>query len=134
MVNTQEKLNKVIISRKNNQMREDIDRLFTTKRPLYDSSGETSLWQAVIIQAAMDIFSDSKCPKAKRAKKDAIAWFNRKNDDFLSVCSFAGLDPDFVIRGLKRAMNRFKKKTLLECLHSVDSGPKRKSSQKVYQV
>lgn len=117
-------------SRIDKQMREDVNRLFLTKRSLYESSGETSLWQSVLIQAALDIFSHSKCSKAIRAKSQAIEWFSKNNEDFLYVCSFANLDPDFVIRGMKKAVHRYKRKPISQHLGSIDRDPESKSLQK----
>lgn len=118
-----EKALKEINSLKSKQMRHNVDIMFSHYRPSYDSSGETSLWQSVIIQAALDIFSESKCPKAKRAKTQAIAWFNKTNEDFVTICSFAELDPDFVVRGMKKALHRLKKNKTLGCSVSLDQDP-----------
>jgi hypothetical protein len=111
------------ITPEDNQMRKNIDIMFTRYRLPYDSSGEKALWQSVIIQAALDIFSNSKCPKAIRAKKQALSWFKKSNADFVLVCSFAELDPDYVVRSMKRALHHFQKKKAFGCQHSLDQDP-----------
>jgi uncharacterized protein (UPF0147 family) len=96
-------------SRETNQMRQYLHTVFAKHSVPREINGEKALWQAVVVQAVMDILSNAKCPKVRRAKKQALNWLKKSNEDFLMVCSFAGFDPDFVIRGMKRALYRTNK-------------------------
>ena len=62
---------------------------------------EQTLWQSVVVKAALDATSNP-LPNTKDytyqdlAKKQADAWFRKGGSDFKEVCSLAGLDPDFI--------------------------------------
>ena len=58
--------------------------------------GEIALWKAVILQAMVDLQSISKKKIANTFRIKALMWFNLKNEDFLTVCNYAGLDPKYV--------------------------------------
>lgn len=60
--------------------------------------GHRALWRAVITQALMDAGSNSNKVEYRKEKARAIAWLNGDTEDFLEVCSMAGLDPDYVKR------------------------------------
>src|SRR5947208_1331494 len=66
--------------------------------------GETSLWVAVITQAMMDALSRCNNAEATYHKHEAIHWLTGNSRDFITVCLFAGLDPDYVRRKSKRAL------------------------------
>lgn len=66
--------------------------------------GETSLWRAVITQAMMDALSRAGNAEAAHHKHEAINWLTGNGRDFVMVCLFAGLDPDYVRRKAKRAL------------------------------
>lgn len=59
---------------------------------------EVALWRAVILQSILDRLTQSKRGSDIRARKNAKNWMNIKNEDFLAVCAFAQLEPDFVLR------------------------------------
>ncbi len=58
--------------------------------------GEIALWKAVILQALIDLQSNSKKKIANTYRIKALMWFNLKNKEFLQVCNWAGLDPLYV--------------------------------------
>lgn len=64
-------------------------------------SGEIALWKAVILQAAVDLKSNSKKKIANTYRIKALMWFSLKNKDFLQVCNWAGLDPKYVYKKIK---------------------------------
>ncbi|MDR2777153.1 MAG: hypothetical protein LBB24_00025 [Rickettsiales bacterium] len=57
---------------------------------------EQSLWKAVVLQAFIDLKNNSRKKIANTHRVKAILWFNLNNRDFLTVCNFANLDPDYV--------------------------------------
>ena len=57
---------------------------------------EIALWKAVILQALVDLQSNSKKKIANTYRIKALMWFNLKNEEFLTVCNYAGLDPKYV--------------------------------------
>lgn len=58
--------------------------------------GEIALWKAVILQAFIDLQSNSKKKIANTYRIKALMWFNLKNEDFITTCNYAGLDPKYV--------------------------------------
>lgn len=74
-----------------------------------DLLGEKALWQSVLMQAALDATSNPQTVKERIERAKTIAWFSMRNDDFLLVCSFADLSPEFVISGIKSAIQKNKK-------------------------
>lgn len=58
--------------------------------------GEIALWKAVILQALVDLQSNSKKKIANTYRIKALMWFNLKNEDFITTCNYAGLDPKYV--------------------------------------
>lgn len=57
---------------------------------------EIALWRAVILQCFVDLQNNSKKKIANTYRIKALMWFNLKNPDFLTVCDYAGLDPNYV--------------------------------------
>ena len=57
---------------------------------------EIALWKAVILQALIDLQSNSKKKIANTYRIKALMWFNLKNEDFIKTCNYAGLDPKYV--------------------------------------
>ncbi|PIR39343.1 MAG: hypothetical protein COV35_02165 [Alphaproteobacteria bacterium CG11_big_fil_rev_8_21_14_0_20_39_49] len=74
-----------------------------------DLTGEIALWQSVVMQAVIDSISKPKDIKAKIERAKTISWFSHNNEDFILVCSFAELSPDFVIQGLRKILKKNKK-------------------------
>lgn len=60
--------------------------------------GEIALWKSVIMQALVDISSKSNKKMAKVYRLKSGKWLNSRNQDFLRVCSYAELDPDYVLQ------------------------------------
>lgn len=52
---------------------------------------EQSLWRSVIDNALRDMASRDKV-----AAEEARMWFEEDNEDFITVCEYAGLDPVYV--------------------------------------
>ena len=60
--------------------------------------GEFALWRSVILQAFMDLAGNSKRTEDIVAKRKALLWFSMFNQDFLTICDYANLDPAFVYK------------------------------------
>lgn len=93
--------------------------------PLQDNSGykvspEILLWRSVIVRTILDSMGvdiHAWGYARKRIIEDSIAWFNNNNEDFILVCDYADLEPDFVLRlkkkiESKKAIDAFKNKNL----------------------
>jgi hypothetical protein len=65
---------------------------------------EVSLWRAVILQSILDRLTQSTRGEDIMARKNAKNWMNIKNDEFRTVCEFAQLEADFVIRKAEIAL------------------------------
>ena len=65
-------------------------------------SPEIALWKAVILQAFVDLQNNSKKKIANTYRIRSLFWFNLKNKEFLDVCNFAGLDPNYVVSKAKK--------------------------------
>lgn len=65
---------------------------------------EIGLWKAVIMQSVLDIMSNSSRASDVLAKKVAIDWLNLKNENFLKVCGYADLNPEWVLKKIKYAL------------------------------
>ena len=70
----------------------------------YHVRGEMALWVAVITQAMMDALSRSDNSEARYNKHEAINWLTGNSRNFITVCHYAGLDPDYVRKKAKRAL------------------------------
>ena len=57
-----------------------------------------SLWRAVILQALLDIKSNSNNDMTNVNKAKAILWINLNKKDFLDVCHRAELSPEKVYK------------------------------------
>ena len=73
---------------------------------------ETGLWRAVIMQALLDMRSQSNKPEAKRDRQEAILWFRRGQTDyevtFDMACDLADLDPQWVFeQGIAASRRNF---------------------------
>ena len=71
---------------------------------------EKALWKAVIMQAILDSTSNPELRNRMRsdlikAKNDAEAWINPSKKDFIKVCGFASLEPDWVTKKVDLAKN-----------------------------
>ncbi len=62
---------------------------------------EIALWKAVVLQAAVDLKSQSKKNLAQTFRIKALMWFNMRNEEFVQVCNWAGFDPQYVIDRIK---------------------------------
>ncbi len=71
-----------------------------------ETRGEESLWKAVITQALMDAGSNSTKREARVDRARAISWLSGRSQDFLTVCSLAGLEPYYVIERVGKALER----------------------------
>ena len=66
--------------------------------------GESALWAAVITQAMMDALSKATNSEARYHKNEAINWLTGNSRNFITVCHFAGMDPDYVRKKAKRSI------------------------------
>ena len=67
---------------------------------------EQALWRAVIVQALMDAASGSKKKENIQAREEARVWLRGNSPDFLTVCHYAGYEPEFVREMVQEAMER----------------------------
>jgi hypothetical protein len=93
--------------------------------PLQDNSGykvspEILLWRSVIVRTILDSMGvdiHAWGYSRKRIIEDSIEWFHKSNQNFILVCDYADLEPDFVLRLKKKiqdknALDCFKNKNL----------------------
>ena len=78
----------------NDNLEEEFDYRYSNDNLYFKS--EIALWKAVILQALVDLQSNSKKKIANTYRVKALMWFNLKNEEFLTVCNYAGLDPKYV--------------------------------------
>ena len=76
-----------------------------------ESQGERVMWKAVIMQALVDLSSQSMKKMNKIYRTQAGKWLNKYNKNFLTVCSYAGFSPDFILKKANeiKKMNKFYK-------------------------
>jgi hypothetical protein len=74
--------------------------------PYNHSAEEQAVWRAVIVQALMDASSNSAKKENIQAKEEALIWLRGKSRDFLTVCHYAGFEPEFVREMAKEALLR----------------------------
>ena len=69
-----------------------------------ERSPEFSLWQAVIAQA----ITDAKYAGFRKAHLDckrlAIAWFLNCSKDFIEICQYVNIDPEYAQRKIRKAV------------------------------
>lgn len=65
-----------------------------------------SLWRAVILQALLDIKSNSNNDMTNVNKTKAILWINLNKKDFLNVCRRAEISPEKVYETKLRILER----------------------------
>ncbi len=70
----------------------------------YVKNPEMAVWKAVIMQAVLDLMSTSKRASEILAKKTAREWLNEKNANFVKVCGYAGLNPNWVLKKIEFAI------------------------------
>lgn len=78
----------------NDNLEDEFDYRYSNDNLYFKS--EIALWKAVILQALVDLQSNSKKKIANTYRVKALMWFNLKNEEFLTVCNYAGLDPKYV--------------------------------------
>ncbi len=78
-----------------------------------DATGEKALWQSVIMQAIFDAASTPNNTQGKIDRLNARKWFSLENEDFITVCVYAGFDPQTVINGAKSFVTKNRQSTLL---------------------
>jgi hypothetical protein len=54
------------------------------------------MWKAVILQAFIDLKNNSRKKIANTYRVKAALWFNINNSDFITVCNYANLNPNYV--------------------------------------
>lgn len=60
--------------------------------------GEMAMWKAVIMQALVDVASKSNKKMSRVNRLKSGKWLNLRNRNFLNVCSYAELDPEYVVQ------------------------------------
>ena len=74
-------------------------------------SQEISLWRAVILQACIDLQTQSQKKLANTFRIKSLLWFNENNENFKEVCINANLDYRYVLKKvehLKELARKFK--------------------------
>ena len=79
---------------------------YLNDQPYNTARREQALWRAVIVQALMDASCGSKKQEAQQAKQEAIVWLRGNSKDFMTVCYYAGFEPDYVRRMVRDALER----------------------------
>jgi len=72
--------------------------------PYNHARSEMALWVAVITQTMMDALNKATSAETTYCKNEAIHWLTSNSRDFITVCLYAGLNPDYVRRKAKRAL------------------------------
>ena len=67
-------------------------------------NAEIALWKAVIMQSVLDLMSTSKRTEVFLAKKSAGTWLDKRNVNFVTVCNYANLEPDWVLKKIDFAI------------------------------
>jgi hypothetical protein len=65
---------------------------------------EQAIWQAVILQAITDAMRAPTTPRIRKEKTQAIIWFSITNKDFLLVCEMAGIDPNYILKSIRKVI------------------------------
>ena len=76
----------------------------------YSSSPEVVLHKAIITQAIIDATNISDLPKAKFLGQEAKKWIFSNGEYFQKICNIAEIEPGFVIKITKEAINLHSKK------------------------
>ncbi len=71
-----------------------------------NANPEISLWKAVVLQAFIDMQTNSKKKVIQAYKIKAMQWVNLKNADFIEVCRRANLDPYYVWTQAQKIKNK----------------------------
>lgn len=66
--------------------------------------GEQAIWRAVILQMLEDATCHSRKQQDVHNREQALHWLNSSSHDFQMVCDFAGLNPDYVRKQVKKAL------------------------------
>ena len=72
--------------------------------PNTEGNPYVALWRAVILQAFLDMASNSLNKTTNGQKHTAIHWLLHPSRDLHTVCDFAGIHPDEVIARARRVM------------------------------
>lgn len=75
-------------------------------RHINTTSPEKSLWKAVLLQAFVDMQNNSKKKIYNTYRIKSTLWFNMNNKEFLDVCNYAGLDPQYVFSKAKNIKDK----------------------------
>lgn len=76
------------------------------EEPFNPVRGEIALWKAVIMQALVDASSRSAKWEARQQKVEALSWLRGTSRDFITVCQLAEMDPDYVRKMARLALER----------------------------
>lgn len=73
--------------------------------PVNPVAQEQAMWRAVIVQALMDASCGSQKYEAAQARREALVWLRGTSQDFATVCYYAGFEPEFVRKMVKRSLD-----------------------------
>lgn len=77
-----------------------------SEEPANPVRGEVALWQAVLTQALMDAASGSTKPESLQEKAAALRWLKTHDDDFITVCLNANMEPEYAMKKIEAALAR----------------------------
>ncbi len=69
---------------------------------------EQKLWKAVLSQGVYEACSRKAqaLPLTYGELRSALEWIDLSNNDFCTVCAFAGYDPRYILRKTKGKINK----------------------------
>jgi hypothetical protein len=71
---------------------------------MMESSSEKALWQSVVMQALLDAMNFASKSKQTAHEKKTIHWFSMEDEDFITVCQLAFLDPSYIVRNARKVI------------------------------
>ncbi len=77
-----------------------------------NDSAEIALCRAIILQAIVDASNTSNNVASKQFAEEAVEWLFISNENFIEVCTSAGLEVDFVRLIASRMITLHKNKKL----------------------
>lgn len=88
---------------KNNTISREQDKITDI---IFNIVAEQNLWKAVIMQAVLDLQSQSKKKIMHSQKIRSILWFKESNENFINVCDFANLEPSYLLKKIEYHRNQ----------------------------
>ena len=87
----------------------------------YNTSSEVSLYKAIITQAIIDATNVSSTISAKTIEKEAKNWLFSNSNYFHEICYRAEMEPAFVIKIAKEAIELNKQRNIKQRANKPDN-------------